>query len=91
MLKDIALKTGVIPQSLRDRPLIGEAEHFYVSCFYELNAFRGVGMTLQPLAIADIKAYIDILGGFTANQSRRFLDVIGSLDKTFIDYKIGQG
>lgn len=86
MLKNIEKMTGVTPPALKNRPPIGEAEYFFISCFYELNAFRANSEHPQPLTISDIKAYMDILGGFTVSESLRFLSVIRTLDQTFLKH-----
>lgn len=88
MLKNIALTTGEIPQALKNRPTIGEAEYFFVSSFYELNAFRPVGESFQPLTLTDVKAYMDILGDFSLSERLRFIKVISTLDQTYINKKI---
>lgn len=88
MLRSIAKSTGELPQALRNRPTIGEAEYFYVSSFYELNSFRAVGESFQPLTLVDVKAYIDILGGFTKDETLRFIKVIRDLDQAYINKRI---
>lgn len=89
MLNTIASTTGTVPQALKDRPIIGEAEHFYISSFYDLNAYRGFGETYPPLTLADIRNYMDILGGFTQDDKYRFMKVIKALDVVYTNKRNG--
>ncbi|MDI1362510.1 hypothetical protein [Methylotenera sp.] len=88
MLQNIAKKTGVLPQALKDKPEIGEAEYFFVSSFYELNSFRPVGENFQPLTLSDIKAYMEILGDFTLDDRLRFIKAIRTLDQAYINKRV---
>jgi len=85
MLHQIAKSTGELPPALRDRPMIGEAEYFYVSSFYELNEYRAVGETFQPLTLTDVKSYMDIFEDFNVSDKVRFMKVIKKLDMAYLD------
>lgn len=85
MLQEIAKSTGELPPALRDRPLISEAEHFYISSFYELNEYRGVGETFQPLTLTDVTSYMGIYNDFTVEDKTRFVRVIKKLDQAYVD------
>ena len=88
MLLDIEARTGKKPEALRNRPAIGEADFFYISCFYDLDTSRDLGDTHKPLTIKDIHAYIEILGGFTREEMYRFLKMIQNLDQTYLKFKL---
>lgn len=86
MLKNIEKTTGETPKSLRDRPLLNEAQHFFVSSFYDLNDSRSTAGSHHPITVQEILAYIQILGGFQEAEKYRFLKVIQALDAVFIQH-----
>jgi hypothetical protein len=87
LLLDVKKRTGVTPKALLTRPLISEAEHFFVACFYDLSDSRQLGEHPQRISIFDINAYLNILD-YPIEHKHRFLKVIQALDTAYINHGI---
>lgn len=85
-LTKIAEQTGVTPEAIESYPLVPDIFHEYCSAFTVLSSRRTVGMALNPISLADIKAYVDLFG--TPNYGIEiFVEMIGKMDAEFIALK----
>lgn len=84
---ELEKKTGVKNPRLRSRPTLRTGNEQYMLAYGQLSRSRGyTDSGLLPLAIADIKAYMDIIEVEPGHPRRRFLAFIQAMDEAHLAY-----
>lgn len=80
---------GITPAALLDRPGLEAAEDLpYLDGFRALNGSRPYGQFgPMPIPIADVHAYLMLVGEDRVEERLRFLSVMQSMDGVFLKHE----
>lgn len=80
-------RTGNVPQALASRPTITPDVAYLMECFSLLSRHRqSNGFGANPLPLADIVAVSVPLGFRSASDFLFFAEVMGEMDREFLEY-----
>lgn len=80
-------RTGIVPPALASRPFITPDVAYLMECFSLLSRHRqSNGFGVNPLPLADIVAVSGPLGFRSASDFLFFAEIMGEMDREFLDY-----
>ena len=92
-LQDLYLleQRGFEVRALKERPEVHPLLHPVWRAWNTLHRHRSVGMSINPIAIADIAGYLDIMG-FTDTEVRvQWLELISALEDEYLaEYRLSE-
>lgn len=78
---------GIAPKALADRPRILEHDRYYLDIYYDLGASRRYNQAgVQPIPVADIAAYLDIICVEQPADRYRVFKMIRRLDGAYLKH-----
>lgn len=87
---DQAYRDGTpLPDSIKNAPELWTGLAFFYNAFMELTTCRPFGMGEGPVPWTAVNTYCDVKG-IHGDQRTDMLYHIGSLDRTYIKYKIDE-
>lgn len=78
---------GVTPKALLERPRILEHDRYYLDIYYDLGASRRYNQAgIQPIPVADIAAYLDIICVELPEDRYRIFKAVRRLDGAYLKH-----
>lgn len=91
MLLEIQEEMGVTPLGLRDRPDLLEKDMPYLESFRFLSRNREyMKAGAQPVRLAEVKAYLDMVGEDRVEERLKLLRIVQDMDKTYLEFAAKQ-
>lgn len=80
---------GITPVALLDRPELEAGDLPYLDGFRSLNGSRAYGQFgPMPISIADVHAYLMLVGEDRVEERLRFLSVMQGMDGVFLKTEV---
>lgn len=84
-------RTGNVPQALASRPVVTPDVAYLLECFSLLSRHRqSGGFGVNPIPLVDVVAVAAPLGFTTPPDFLFFMEIMGELDRVFMDYAAEQ-
>ena len=84
-------RTGNVPQALASRPVVTPDVAYLLECFSLLSRHRqSGGFGVNPIPLVDVVAASAPLGFYTPPDFLFFAEIMGDMDRVFMDYAAEQ-
>jgi hypothetical protein len=86
-LRSVADKTGKTPKALEDEPEIYPDVLWLWDAFWLLHRSRPIGMTVGPIPLTEIEAYIRL---YQVQQVELLITAVDALDRLYLEHEAEQ-